>query len=397
MIKTRTDPGISQNTLNGAMTDSETQPVDRDLLTHRVGLVASGVWFCAALLTIYTLYIGRNLFVPITVALFAYLTVRPAIRACSRWGIPTGVSAAGAMLLLSFLVGGGIYLLSGPAQEMLDEVPQSMTDVKAKLSFVFEKIESVNAATEDISDTADEESISAEEKPVPVEVKQPAWTTSSPIIAGTGNFVSFVSIAAVLLYFLMAAGDSLISNMMSALPTFSSKRRFVEILENVQDALSSYLAWVTAINAGLGVAIALAMWLLGMPSPLVWGVAAMLLNYIPIVGALCGIVMVFLVALVNFDHASQAFLVAAAYASLTTLEGQFITPSVLGKSMKLSSVLVFLSVVVWGWMWGMMGVFLAVPILIAITMISEKMSSFAPVSAVLGSAVDPVDESAASA
>lgn len=389
MIKTRTDPGV-----NNVETDQETQQAERDLLSHQVGLVASGVWFCAALLTIYTLYIGRNLFVPIAVALFAYLTVRPVIRACSRWGIPTSVSAAGAMLVLCLIVGGGIYLLSGPAQQMLDEVPQSMTDVKAKLGFVFEKIESVNAATEDISDTADEENISVEDEPVPVEIKQPAWTTSSPIIAGTGNFVSFVSIAAVLLYFLMAAGDSLISSMMSALPTFSSKRRFVQIIENVQDALSSYLAWVTAINAGLGVAIAVAMWFLGMPSPLVWGVAAMLLNYIPIVGALCGIVMVFLVALVNFDHVSQAFIVAAAYASLTTLEGQFITPSVLGKSMKLSSVLVFLSVVVWGWMWGMMGVFLAVPILITVTMISEKMTGLGPVSTVLGGSVEPEGEPA---
>lgn len=376
----------SSNSRDSDSGPTSRDPASRDLLAIRVGFAAAGVWCCAALLTIYMLYIGRNLFVPIAVAMFAYLTVRPVIRTGTRLGIPPAVSAAGVMLCLCLCIGGAIYLLSGPTQQLLSEVPRSMTDVKAKLSFVFEKIETVSEATEDISKTADDENISAEDKPVPVEIKQPAWTTTSPLIAGTGNFVSFLSIAAVLLYFLMAAGDALICNMMAALPTFSSKRRFIETLENVQDALSSYLAWVTTINAALGVAVGTTMWLLGMPSPLLWGVAAMLLNYIPIVGALCGITAVFFVALVNFDHASYAFFVAGAYATLTTLEGQFITPALLGKSMRLSSILVFLSIVIWGWMWGMMGVFLAVPILIAATMITQKFDAMTPVSSMLSGA-----------
>ncbi len=364
-------------------TESATQSEkDAELLANRVGLVAGGIWVCAFLLVFYTLYIGRNLFVPVAVALFAYLTVRPIIRAASRIGIPTGISAALVMLSLCFIVGGGMYALSGPAQDMLAEVPQSMTDVKAKLSFVFDQLETVNKATDDISSTAEAESVTTEEKPVPVEIKQPAWTTSSPIIAGTGNIASFLSIASVLLYFLMAAGDTLICSMMSVLPTFASKRQFIEILENVQDGLSSYLAWVTAINACLGVCIAIAMWLLGMPSPILWGVAALLLNFIPIVGALIGIAAVFFVALVNCEHSSYAFFVAGTYMALTVLEGQFITPSLIGKKMELSSVLVFLSVVLWGWMWGMMGVFLAVPILITVTMISQKASRLAPLSTI---------------
>lgn len=358
-----------------------------ELLCRRVGLAASGIWFCAALLTAYTLYLGRNLFVPITLAVCAYLTLRPLIRASSRIGVPAPVSAAVIMLCLSLVIGSGVYLLSGPAQEALQAVPASMSEVKRKLAFVFENLESVNEATEDISQSADERSLSEDEKPVPVEIKQPAWTTTFPLIAGTGNAMSFITIAAVLLYFLMAAGDSLIRSVMSGLPTFSSKRRFIEVLENVQDALSNYLAWVTGINACLGIAIGLAMWMLGVPSPLLWGVAAMLLNFIPIVGALVGITLVFFVALVNFEHASYAFIVAGTYAALTTLEGQFITPALLGKSMKLSSVLVFLSIVVWGWIWGMMGVFLAVPILIAMTMISQKLGSLASLSAMLGGSV----------
>jgi predicted PurR-regulated permease PerM len=281
-----------------------------NLLSERIASAGTGIWICAGLLSVYTLYIGRNLFVPITVAVFAYLTVRPLIRFASHLGIPAFVTATGIMLSLVVVVGGGGYMVSGPAQVMLEQVPDSMKDAKAKLAFVFDKLETVNEATADISQTADAESVSQEDKPVPVQIEQPAWTTSSPLIAGTGNAMSFLSIAGVLLFFLMAAVDSLISSIMSNLPTFASKRRFVEILESVQDGLSRYLAWVTAINFCLGVAIAFAMWMLGMPSPIVWGVAAMLLNFIPIVGAVIGLVLVFFVALINFDHASYAFVVA---------------------------------------------------------------------------------------
>lgn len=370
------------DTVNSA-SDGVVEDTDRlDVLAARVRLGAMGIWFCGILLAIYTLYIGRNLFVPIAVAIFAYLTLRPVTACCSKIGIPSAVSAAIVMLVLGLLIGGGGYLLSGPAQEMVAEAPEAMNVAKKKLRFVFDRIESVNQATEEIS-TAAEVSESPEEKPVPVEIKQPAWSTNDTIVSGTGNMVSFFSIAAVLLYFLMASGDSLLRNIIRALPTFSSKRRFVEAVDNVQDALSSYLAQVTAINAGLGVAVGVAMWLLGVPSPLLWGVIAMVLNSIPIVGALCGVAMVFFVSLVTFEQGSYAFVVAGTYLALTSIEGQFITPSIIGRSMKMNSVLVFLSIVVWGWLWGVMGVFLAVPFLIAMMMASEKCEAMSGIAKLL--------------
>lgn len=353
-------------------------------LERRLVWASSGVWVCALMLITYALYIGRNLFVPIAVAGFAYLTVRPAIRVCTHLRIPPAVSATAIMTAICILLGGGCYMLLTPAKEMLADVPHSLAEAKSKLDFVFKHIETVNQATEDISQAAEDEKLAVDPKPVEVEIKQPVWTKTSPFIAGTGNFVSFLMISGVLLYFLMASGDALIVNLMNALPNFSAKKRFINVINSVQDGLSMYLAWVTLINAALGLAIGLSMWLLGMPSPLLWGVAAMLLNYIPLLGALCGIAMVFFVGLVHFDHASFAFVVAGVYATLTTLEGQIITPALLGRSLRMCSVLVFLSAVVWGWLWGIMGVFLAVPILIAVMMIAEKLEVLAPLAHVLG-------------
>jgi predicted PurR-regulated permease PerM len=351
-------------------------------LNRRIATLASGVWFCGGLLTLYTLYIGRNLFVPVTIAVFAYLTLRPLVRGATKLGVPAPLSAAAVMVALAMMIGILFYLVAEPAKAMLNTAPESLAVARGKLSFIFDRLESVNEATEDISDTAAKQDMGVEE-PIPVQIKQSTWTTTSPILTGTGNILSLISIAAALLYFLMASGDQLLRNLTGTIPTFSSKRRFLEVVENVQDALSSYLGCVTAINACLGVAIGTAMWYLQMPAPLMWGVAAMLLNFLPIFGAVCGIAAAFFIAIVSFEQVSYAFLVAGTYAALTTFEGQFITPSVLGKSMRLSSAVVFLSIVIWGWMWGIAGIFLAVPILLTLAMVSEKVEALAPVAAVI--------------
>lgn len=363
-------------------------------LSRRISTLSAGVWFCGGLLSLYTLYIGRNLFVPVAIALFAYLTLRPIVRGATKVGVPPAVAATTVMLSLSLMLGILFYLVAGPAQEMLKNAPQSMSIAREKLAFIFDRLERVNQATEEIAEETGEGEAIVDKEPVPVQIKQSTWTTTSPILAGTGNVISLVSISFALLYFLMVAGDELLRNLTSTIPTFSSKRRFIEVIENVQDALSSYLGWVTLINTGLGIVIGLAMWLLQMPSPLLWGVAAMLLNFLPIVGAIVGISAAFFIALVNFEHVSYAFLVAGIYFVLTSLEGQFITPSILGKSMRLSSAVVFLFIVIWGWMWGVAGIFLAVPILLTLVMISEKLEVLSPVSTVIGGSAPETSKNA---
>ncbi len=339
--------------------------------------------FISLLLGLYAIYTARSLLIPITVAVFAYLTLRPTIAALGRWKIPAPVSAAGVLLLLISSVGLGLYLIASPLDSAVKEMPRSVAEVKQKLGFVFDQVETVNAATQDLSDTAEEQMEGGEDQPVPVEIQQPAWIRSSPLIAGTGNVLSQLSISAVLLYFLLASGDRLITNLLSALPTFHRKKQFIDVIRNSETALSGYLGWVTAINAGLGVCIGATMWIHGMPNPLGWALAAMLLNYIPIIGALFGIAAAFFVALISLDSLPMACLVSVSYATLTTLEGQFITPTVLGRSMKLSSLMVFASIVVWGWMWGLAGIFLAVPILIALTLISDQFEALRPLAGVL--------------
>ncbi|KAA5542602.1 AI-2E family transporter [Roseiconus nitratireducens] len=343
------------------------------------------VRICATMLVLYALYYARSLFVPVVTAIVLYLTLRPIVRRGRAIRIPSTVTAIAIMAGLVILLASATYLVFTPAKQTLADAPRHIATAKERLAFVFDKMEEVDQATEEMSQATDgSEEAAGEDEPVPVEIEQPAWSSNVTLVNGTGNFVSFVTVAGVLLFFLLAAGDDLLRNVMRSLPDFTSRRRMIEVLQNVQEGLGSYLAQVSLINAGLGISVTVAMWLFGMPSPFVWGTMAFAFNFIPIVGAICGAIIIFFVAIVNFDTAWYASVVTLGYIGLTSLEGQVITPAILGRSMRISPVLVFIFIVFWGWMWGMMGVFLSVPILIATRMICEGYEGLHPIALILG-------------
>jgi predicted PurR-regulated permease PerM len=369
---TRTDDGHTVNKADAATAGTLTP-----------GIISTRI--CAIMLVIYALYFAKSLVVPIATGLVLYLVLRPVVRYGRRLGIPSSVGAIGIMLGLLVALSVGTYLVIEPAKETIAEAPRYIETVKAKLSFITARLRAVDDATENIAETVDgEDPRSRAEAPVPVEIRQPAWASNLSYLSGTGNVVTFLTISGVLLYFLLAHGDDLLRRIMRSLPNFTSRRQLLEVIENVQEGLGNYLAQVSIINLGLGVAVATAMWMFGMPSPVLWGAMAFAFNFIPIVGAIAGAAIIFVVALVSFEPTYYAFIVMLTFLGLTTLEGQFITPSILGRSMSMNPIMVFLAISIWGWMWGMMGVFLAVPLLIATRMACESYEGLTPLGLILG-------------
>ncbi|WP_417736326.1 AI-2E family transporter [Rosistilla oblonga] len=352
---------------------------------------------CAIMLVLYALYYARSLVIPVVTAIVLYLTLRPIIRHGQRIGIPSTVSAVGIIAGIALTLGLGTYLVIEPAKATIAEAPQHLSVVKEKLSFITDRLKEVDKATEELAD-AEEETAGKpkEEQPVPVEIKQPTWTSGWSYLSGTGNLVSFLTICIAMLYFLLANGDNLLRSIMHSLPNFTARRKLVEVIQKVQEGLGSYLAKISTINACLGMSVGIAMWVLGMPSPVLWGAMAFAFNFIPILGAITGGAIIFVVALVSFEATYYAFFVAATFLTLTSLEGQFITPAILGRSMSMSPVLVFLSIVVWGWMWGVMGVFLSVPMLIAARMACEGYEGLGPLAMILGAEVPESKSASAS-
>jgi predicted PurR-regulated permease PerM len=187
-----------------------------------------------------------------------------------------------------------------------------------------------------------------------------------------------------LLYFLLAAGDTLLRQAVTIAPRLSDKRRVVEIARETEDDISYYLLTISLINGALGVAVGSAMYLLDMPNPILWGVMAGIFNFVPFLGAVTGIGIVALVALLTFDHFWSILLPPLSYLVLTSFEAQFITPALLARRLTLNPVAVFLALIVWTWLWGVAGALLAVPLLATLKICCDHIEPLNPIGTMLG-------------
>lgn len=298
-----------------------------------------------------------------------------------RLRLPRGL---GALLVLALLGGGlyyGVAALGQPAVEWFDRAPRSLRVLEDRLRPLKEPVEKVTEATEGIEKlTRVDEGGSA---PRQVEVRR-----QPPLIERVFERARTVVVGAVmtfiLLYFLLVSGDMFLRKLVRVMPTLANKRKTVEVAQRVQGDLSSYLGTITAINLGLGVAEAVAMMLLGMPNPVLWGAMAALLNYIPYFGAIVGTGVVGLVAALTFDEGALWLAAPAVYFVLTAAEGYFVTPLVLGQRLRLNPVAILLGLLFWGWLWGIAGAFLAVPLLVALKILSENLPQLQGVDEFLG-------------
>jgi predicted PurR-regulated permease PerM len=268
----------------------------------------------------HTLRVGRDLFLPLLLAFLLSFLLSPLLRMLKRARIP---EAAGAALLLTLLVGGvglGLYSLVTPATEWIARAPDSVTRIQGKLR-------SLRFPMEQMSRTADqvERTIAGDSRTAPVTTeKSPPWIKQA-LLGGTTAFVSEAIVVIVLLYFLLASGDLFLRKLIKVLPTFKDKKRAVEIAREIESNISTYLFTVTLINIGVGVAVAVGVWLLKMPNPVLWGVLACALTYVPYLGALVGIGVLSLAAMLVFDDLGHALAVPAVYMVVSFLEGNFIT------------------------------------------------------------------------
>jgi len=175
-----------------------------------------------------------------------------------------------------------------------------------------------------------------------------------------------------MLFFMIASGDMFYEKIVAVSSTFGEKRRAIGIVYDIERKISRYFLTITVINAGLGLCVGLALGLLGMPNPALFGVMAFALNFIPFFGALVGMALTFAIGIVSFDTVGAAALATGTYLALTSIESQFVTPFSVGRSLKLNPVAVFVAVAFWGWAWSVGGMFVAVPVLIVARAFAEK-------------------------
>jgi len=307
----------------------------------------------------YTIYFMRSILLPIVLALLLSYLLRPIVRALARLKIPLSVSAAFILVGLLALVGYGISALATPAVGWFQKAPAGLAELQHRLLPVKKSIAQVTQATGEIEKLA---TTNAETKTV-VEVKRHPITEM--FFMRTPEFIASAILLAILLYFLLVYDQVFIAKLVKLLPTLSDKKTAVGIAHDIESHVSRYLFTITTINACLGLAVGTAVGLLGLRNPVMWGVMVALLNFVPYLGALTGIICMTIGAVLSFDSLGYALIFPAVYLAFGTLEGSFITPWVMGRSLTLNPVIILLSLTFWGWMWGIVGIILAVPILAA--------------------------------
>jgi len=347
----------------------------------------------AGLALAYTFYFARAILFPIVLAIVLAALFRPIVRWLRRRHIP---EAFGAVLVITCLVGAigyGATRLVEPAQEWFQHPEQKVQQLESKLRTLRRPIADLEDVANKMSAAAAGDT-SEDNKPIKVTVKQASLVNN--VISSTGQMMAGAAITLALLYFLLVRGNMLLCQVVLITPTRRGKRDAVELVHKIEQGVSSYLLSVTLINACLGVTIGIAMWLIGLPTPALWGTLAALLNFIPYVGGFVGYIMVFMVGVLTFDSLSSAVVAPVVYFVINTIEGNFITPTLLGRRMSLNPIFVFLSLAFWGWIWGIGGVILAVPLLTVIKIASEQFDSLESLATLLSGETTHADQTPSS-
>lgn len=319
----------------------------------------------------YTMYFMRSILLPIVLALLLSYLLRPIVRGLAKLKIPLPLGAALILIGLLALVGYGISTLATPAAGWLKKAPTGLAELQHKLLPVKKSVAQVTQATGEIEKLA---STNAEIKTV--EVKRHPITEM--LFVRTPEFIASAVLLLILLYFLLVYDQTFIAKLVKLLPTLSDKKTAVGIAHDIESHVSRYLFTITAINACLGAAVGTAVGLLGLANPAMWGVMVALLNFVPYLGALTGIICMTIGATLSFDSLGYAFVFPAVYLTLGVIEGSFITPWVMGRSLTLNPVIILLSLTFWGWMWGIVGIILAVPILAAFKILCAHIKPMEP-------------------
>lgn len=340
------------------------------------------------LVACFAMYFAGELILPILVAILLKLVLAPLVRQLTRLRVPEPVGAGIVLAVLTCGIAYGAYALSTPAAEWITRIPERLSILRNHLRQIEQPMEFLREAGRSIaklSEVAD-----------PATAAAPAVTTQAPpvaegsvlgptlVLSETADIVLSAGSMLVLLYFLLASGDMFLRKMVTVLPTLRDKKQAVEIARQVQSDVSHYLLTITIINTCLGIAVGTAMMVIGMPSPWLWGALMGILNFIPFLGPAACFVIVALAAFMSFPDWHTAILPPLTVLVFTTIEGQFLTPMIVARRLVLNSVAVFVALLFCGWVWGVVGVLVSVPLLAVVKILCDRVQPLNPVGEFLG-------------
>ena len=348
----------------------------------------------AVVLVAAALALGRDFFIPIALALAFHALFSPIVRRLERARLAAPLGAAIVVLGGLALFGIGGWALSGPIEGWIEKAPASIATARKKLSSIggpLTKLSDAAAGSPAASTEADTARRAAPPPPPPPPPSSPTTASTAPappfltqLLGTAASFVGLVVQVVVLLYIMLAMGAKLFGKLVKVVRGPDDKRTVSDVLHQTESIVSRYLVVTALINAGQGVVVGLAMWAIGMPNPLIWGLLTFAFEFIPFLGGIINVALLLVGGLTAFESVGQVILPAIVYLVITTIQNNVVSPFAYGGRLKLNPLAVMIFVLFWWFIWGVPGAFLAIPIAATLKVLGDEVPRLRQMGELLG-------------
>ena len=313
----------------------------------------------------FALRAGAEFLLPVTAAMVIAIALVPLLEWLERRRVPSGIAAFLCLFIFLVIANAALASIVVPATEWFQSLPERIPQIQANLAPVIDFYSNLQKFVDDT---------------VQMLAKGPVAAAQASAVRAPASIMDYVSSAPhaaiqlffgiLVVYFFLCGWTRLRERTITSRGSFGGALATARVIQDVVDSTSAYLGTITLINVTLGLLVSTALWLIGMPSPLMWGGIVALLNYIPYIGPILAAILLALGGLMTFSDVWLALTPAAIQIGLHIVEANAVTPTILGKRLTINPLLILLSLSFWGWVWGTPGALLAVPLLIIIQTIA---------------------------
>ena len=366
---------------------------DKLVLHMPIDVRSAALGVIALLAVVFMLRWASAVFIPVMLGLMFSYALSPLVDRLQRWRVPRSLGAALLILGLIGGMGGTVYSLGDDASQLIASLPDAAQKLRHALrppgvqrESAIDKVQKMASELEQVAEAG-----AATRTPrgvTRVQIERPRFNIQDYLWTGSIGLVAFLGQALVvcfIAYFLVASGDTFRRKMVKlAGPTLGKKKITVQVLDEITEQIQRYLLVQVLLSALVGAATGIAFYALGMEHAAVWGIAAAVLNFIPYVGSIAVTIAAALVAFLQFGTLDGALAVGGASLLINTIEGYLLMPWLTSRASRMSPVVVFVGVLAWGWLWGIWGLLLGIPILMAIKAVCDHVDDLKPIGELLG-------------
>lgn len=374
------------------------QQQERIVLHMPVDVRSASLVVLAVIGSLFALRVASAVFIPVLLGLMFSYALSPVVDRLEKWRLPRGLGSALVVAAVVSLLSWTVHSLSDDAVTLIESLPRAAEKLREQLTrrqagappAAIAKVQEAAAELEKVAEASASEPAPspAERRVTKVQIEKPKFDVKDYLWSGTIGLVTLAGQATMVVfitYFILAAGDRFRRKLAKiAGPTFSKRKITVEALKEITQQIQRYLVVQLVTSVLVGLATWAAFWYIGLDYALVWGIAAGVLNLIPYVGAVVLTGAASLHALLQFDSLDQGLVVGAVSIVIHIISGYMITPWMTSRASRMSPLVVFVGVLAWGWLWGMWGMLLGIPILMVVKAVCDRVEDLKPIGELLG-------------